>query len=57
MNYSDVNRKHLIAAGVSYPALPSLVAYISEDDLANFCMLRPYSSSMIARFLKNIAAS
>lgn len=33
------------------------MAYSAEESFASFCILRPYSSSSTARFLKNTAAS
>jgi hypothetical protein len=41
----------------TYPAFPSLVAYVSVVARANFCKPFPYSSSSVARFLKNMEAS
>lgn len=43
--------------GLTHPALPSFMAYISAVFLASFCMPLPNSSSSMARFLKNTDAS
>ena len=39
------------------PALPSCIAYVSAVLRASFWRVRPYSSSMSARFLKKAATS
>lgn len=39
------------------PAFPSFMAYVSDVARAILWRLRPYSSSMAARFLKNAEAS
>ena len=43
--------------GTTDPALPSFMEYTSDEVRASFCMLRPYSSSMDARFRRNMDAS